>query len=263
MLIEFGTAFYVSMFAAIVGAFWLSAWFPLDDAPPGYVHMLRNFTIWLCGFALADYVVADYWLGLPQLLLEQPPGLLYWMGVENVWVLAAIGIFAVDLSDYVYHRMSHHFPWLWRLHAVHHTDRVLDISTSLRGHPLDLVLANFWKIGVAILLGVPIWVIALREVLIFPLIFIQHANVRLPRRFEVAVGKVFITPMIHRVHHSIHREEHDSNYGESLILWDKLFGSYRHPESDRPAVYGVRDCEGDDFQSLDGMLLTPFRMRSR
>jgi sterol desaturase/sphingolipid hydroxylase (fatty acid hydroxylase superfamily) len=263
MLIEFGAAFYISMTIAIVAAFWLSAWYPLGDGALDMAHMGRNFIIWLAGFALADYIVADYWLGLTKVLLEQPPGLFYWLSIDNPWVLAALGVIIVDAADYAYHRLSHRYDWLWRLHAVHHTDTALDISTTLRSHPLDLVMSNFWKLGVAALLGLPIWVIALREVFIFPFIFLQHATVRLPPRLERALGRILVTPAVHRVHHSVERRVHDSNYGEGLILWDKLFGSYRPPEGDRPPVYGVRDCDSPAFQSLDGMLMTPIRLRPR
>jgi len=225
--------------------------------------MARNFTIWLITFALADFVVADYWLGLSRVLLTQPPGLLNWLSVTNPWVLGGLGVILIDIADYAFHRLSHRYEWLWRLHAVHHTDTMLDVSTTLRGHPLDLVLSNFWKIGVAFLLGIPIWVIPLREVFIFPLIFLQHADIRLPNRFEKNMGRLLVTPRVHRVHHAIERSTHDSNYGEGLIFWDKLFGSYRHPLSDRPDVYGVRDCDSPAYQSLDGMLLTPLWLGKR
>lgn len=261
MLIEFGTLFYVSMVVSIIAAFWLTAWYPLSGAPLNYGHMLRNIMVWLAAFALADYVVADYWLGLPELLLAQPPGLMEWLSVTDPWVLGVVGVVALDLADYGFHRLSHRYHWLWRLHALHHTDTMLDISTTLRGHPLELVLSNFWKLGAAFALGIPIWVLALREVFVFPLIFLQHADIRLPRRLEEALARVVVTPRVHRVHHAVERATHDSNYGEGLILWDKLFGSYRHPQSDRPPAYGLRDCDGPEYQSLDGMLLTPLRVR--
>ncbi len=125
------------------------------------------------------------------------------------------------------------------------------------------MLSNFWKIDVALIFGLPLWLIAFREVFLWPSIFLQHANVSLPKGLENALGKLIITPVIHRHHHSIVRAEHDSNYGDSLVLWDKIFGSFQKPLASKPGVYGVQNCASDKYQTIDGMLLTPFYMDER
>jgi sterol desaturase/sphingolipid hydroxylase (fatty acid hydroxylase superfamily) len=220
------------------------------------------YLVMVISIVVADYVTGYYIIDLQSFIQQQPFGLFFWVKIPD-WLLVILGMLAIDLADYLYHRLSHQTGFLWRLHAVHHTDKQLDVSTTLRGHPFGLVLSNFWKIGFALVLGLPLWVIGLREVFIFPLIFLQHANVSLPAKLETALGKVVVTPVIHRVHHSIIRDEHDNNYGQALILWDKLFGTYREPWADRPAIYGVKNCEGEKYQSIDGMLLMPLHIDLR
>lgn len=263
MMIDYETAFYMVMVGSIIAVFWLEALLPLERDGWSPEHLARNFIIWLLAFLIADFLVGSYWIDIQSFIRQQPFGIFYWLPLPSDWMLVVLGLLLIDLSDYAYHRFSHWSRFMWRLHAVHHTDRVLDVSTTLRGHPLDLILSNFWKFGFALMLGIPIWVIGFREVFIFPFIFLQHANVKLPLKLEKLMSAVLITPSIHRLHHSIVRAEHDSNYGEFLIIWDKIFGSYRPPESLRPEEYGVRHLESESFQTIDGMLLTPLKIYRR
>ena len=262
MLLEFAPWFCASLVVSIIAALWLEAWLPLSGRAADYRHMVRNFTIWLLAFVLADYAVGLFWLDLPSFLDQQPYGLFYWLPPPEPWMTIAAGVVAMDLADYVYHRLAHRVPLLWRFHATHHSDLKLDVSTSLRTHPVELVLANFWRLGAALALGLPIWILAFREVLIFPLVFLQHADVKLPHFVENSLGRVLVTPAIHRVHHSVKRNEHDSNYGDGLILWDQLFGSFNRPITDPPERIGLEGYDLERHQTIHGMLLDPFRRRS-
>jgi len=257
MMPDFEFSFYIMMVSSIIAVFWLEALFPLERDNWDFEHLGRNFIIWLLAFITADYLIAYYWIDIQSIIRQQSFGLFYWFSLPADWMLLVIGVLLVDLSDYLYHRLSHHSRLLWRLHAVHHTDTRLDVSTTLRAHPLELVTSNFWKFGFALLFGVPIWIIGFRELLIFPLIFLQHANVALPTWLERAAATMVVTPSIHRLHHSIIRKERDNNYGEGLIVWDKLFGSFLQPDSARPEIYGIENCTDEKYQTLDGMIMTP------
>ena len=263
MLINYETPFYVVMVVSIVVAFCSEALSPIDQDSWSFEHAGRNFIIWLLSFLCADFLVGYYWVDIQSIIQQQPFGVFYWISLPSEWMLLVLGVLIIDVADYFYHRISHQNHFLWRLHAVHHTDTTLDISTTLRSHPLDLVASNFWKIGLALVCGVPIWVIGFRELLIFPLIFFQHANAAWPVKLENKLSKVLVTPVLHRLHHSIIRAEHDTNYGEGLILWDKLFGTFQQPVSVRPQKYGLKDCETEKYQTVDGMLLTPLYIKSR
>ena len=257
MVIDYEASFYTVMGLSIVVVFWLEALYPIDRGNWNLEHISRNFIIWLLAFICADLIAGYYWVDIQSIITQQPYGIFYWITLPTDWALVIVGVIIIDAAEYLYHRLSHSNRFLWRLHAVHHTDTRLDISTTLRAHPFELVTSNFWKIGMALLCGIPIWVIGFRELLMFPLVFLQHANVALPARLESALSKVLVMPVIHRLHHSVIRSEHDSNYGEGLILWDKLFGTFKQPVSIRPEMYGLKDCDTDKYQTIDGMLLTP------
>jgi sterol desaturase/sphingolipid hydroxylase (fatty acid hydroxylase superfamily) len=259
MTFDFETLFFVVMVVSIIVVYLLEALMPLERRQTDIVHSVRNLALWCVAFLLADIVVAIGWLDLQSVLSQQPFGLFYWLPLPQEWMLLVVGLVLIDLSDYLFHRLAHAVPWLWRLHAVHHSDPQIDVSTSIRTHPLELVVSNFWKIGCCLALGVPLWLIGLRELLLWPMIFLQHANVRLPPVLERGLGTVLVVPRVHRHHHSIIRREHDSNYGEGLILWDKWFGSYQQPNRSRPPEYGVSGMQGDSYQTLPGMLLSPFK----
>lgn len=259
MLIEFGSWFYLVMVISIIVAMFLEAALPRTDRPTSAHHMLRNFGLWMVSFYCADFLVGTYWLDIQSMLGQQAFGLLYWFALPRDWMLVLAGVLILDLSDYFFHRLEHRVPWLWRFHSVHHTDNTMDVSTTLRTHPVSMVLSNFWRIGTALAFGLPLWLIAFRELLIFPLLFIQHANVRLPRHWESLFGAVFITPGIHHNHHAERRQEHDSNYGDGLVVWDKLFGTYTPPLMDGSLRYGLVNRHEEEFQSIEGMLLTPFK----
>lgn len=263
MLIQFGAWFYASMCLSIVAALLLEAALPIDRRPADYTHMLRNFALWAIAFLCADIVVGIWWLDFPSLLGQPAFGLFYWLPLSDGWIPIVIGVVLIDLADYAFHRLTHHLPVLWRFHSIHHTDPDMDVSTTLRFHPVDLVLGNFWRAGAAFLLGLPLWILAFREVLIFPLAFMQHARVKLPERLERTLGQVLVTPAIHRVHHSTVRAEHDRNYGGGLVWWDRLFGSFRAPEAGHPAAFGLAGREGPAHQTIHGMLLVPFKANQK
>ncbi|MBT4257450.1 MAG: sterol desaturase family protein [Halieaceae bacterium] len=260
MLIDYEAAFYVVMFGSVVVAFWCEALFPIDSSKLNLLHLGRNFSIWFVAFLSADYVAGYYLVDIQSIILQQPFGIFFWFPLPTDWWLVVIGVLIVDISDYFYHRLSHRSSFLWRFHLVHHTDTTLDVSTSLRTHPLEMVLSNFWKIGIALVLGVPIWILGFRELLTFPFLFLQHANIALPSKFEKLLSYLIVTPSVHKLHHSVIHREHDRNFGEGLIFWDKLLGSFKEPESVRPAQYGIEHYQGEKYQTIGGMLMTPFRL---
>lgn len=143
-----------------------------------------------------------------------------------VWVEALIAILVLDFVIWGQHLITHKVPILWRLHRVHHADRDMDVTTAIRFHPIEIALSMLLKIGVIYILGPTGFAVILFEILLNGTAMFNHSNLRLPPRLDQILRLVIITPDMHRVHHSIHRAEHDSNYGFSLSLWDRLFGTY-------------------------------------
>lgn len=171
----------------------------------------------------------------------------------------------LDAAIYWQHRLMHHFPWLWRLHRVHHTDIELDASSALRFHPLELMVSAVYKMVVVVLLGAPALAVLLFEALLAFAALFNHANWAMSERVDRWLRKIVVTPDMHRVHHSTERDETDSNYGNVLSIWDHLFASYR--AAPRKGQLGMeigqeKDRSAQD-QRLYALLMQPLRRNAR
>ena len=142
-----------------------------------------------------------------------------------------LAIIILDLVIYWQHRLFHVVPLFWRLHQVHHADRDIDVSTGLRFHPIEIFISMLIKFAVVIILGAPAIAVVLFEVILNGMAMFNHGNIRLPKALDSAIRLLFVTPDMHRVHHSILKHETNSNYGFNLSIWDRLFGSY-HAQPD-------------------------------
>ncbi|WP_146346380.1 sterol desaturase family protein [Phaeobacter marinintestinus] len=143
-----------------------------------------------------------------------------------VWVEMVAAILILDFAIWAQHLITHKVPVLWRLHRVHHADRDMDVTTAIRFHPVEIGLSMGLKIGLVYLLGPSALAVILFEIILNGTAMFNHANLRLPLAIDRIVRLVLVTPDMHRVHHSVHRHEHDSNYGFSLSIWDRLFRTY-------------------------------------
>lgn len=153
----------------------------------------------------------------------------------------AAAIIALDCAVYLQHRVFHRVPMLWRVHAVHHSDRAFDVTTGVRFHPVELLLSLAWKSSAVVLLGVPAGAALLFEFILSTMALLTHGNVRLPDSLERRIRSVFVTPTLHRIHHSESQDEHDRNFGFNLSIWDRFFGTYRSAARDgeRQLVIGL------------------------
>jgi len=142
------------------------------------------------------------------------------------WAKIVITLAALDLAIWAQHLASHKIPILWRLHKVHHADRDIDVTTAVRFHPIEIALSMLWKIVVVVPLGAPPLAVFLFEVILNGCAMFNHANIDLPPWLDRTLRFFVVTPDMHRVHHSVLRREHDSNYGFNLSLWDRLFRTY-------------------------------------
>jgi sterol desaturase/sphingolipid hydroxylase (fatty acid hydroxylase superfamily) len=157
----------------------------------------------------------------------------------------AVSFLAMDLLLYFLHKASHSFDCLWMLHKVHHNDPYLNVSTAFRLHFLEIVLINVMKAMLVIVLGIEGTLLLVNEALIAFFTMLHHANISF--RGEQLLGRVIITPYLHRVHHSTLRNEHDRNYGAVLSIWDRLFGSLAEL---KPAALGVKAYSSQDLLHL-------------
>jgi len=175
------------------------------------------------------------------------------------WIEIVAAILVLDLIIWAQHLITHKIPVLWRLHRVHHADVDMDVTTAIRFHPVEIALSMLLKIGVVYVLGPAALAVILFEIILNGTAMFNHANIRLPLWLDAIVRRVLVTPDMHRVHHSIHRHEHDSNYGFALSIWDRMFGTYTaQPEAGHDDMTVGLEWQDDRPARLGWSLSLPF-----
>ena len=171
---------------------------------------------------------------------------------------AVAGFLLLDLAVWGQHWATHHVPWLWRLHAVHHSDLSIDVTTGLRFHPLEILLSYGWKALVVLTLGIPPGVALVSEIALNLASLFEHLAIPLPPRFDRALRWLLVTPPMHLIHHSTKPLETNSNYGFFIPWWDRIFRTYQ-PEPAPGLIIGL-----DPWPARLGimkLLALPFRWR--
>ena len=184
----------------------------------------------LLGFTFAKVI---QWTGIHHF------GLIYHLPfMKNYFLLFIITFLFLDLGEYVYHLVMHKVNILWRFHVVHHSDNIVDSSTTLREHPGENTIRNIFTLLWVFLGGVVFWALLLRQIIqIFSNIF-SHVNYRLPQKLNDIVTLLFITPNMHHVHHHYQQPYTDCNYGDVLSIWDRMFGTFNRLSSSN-TVFGI------------------------
>lgn len=209
---------------------------------------------------LAFPVVA---VGLSMIAQENSWGLLNQMSLPS-WIMFPVAILALDLAIYLQHVLFHAVPTLWRLHRVHHADLEFDVTTGLRFHPLEILLSMLIKLGVVMALGPPALAVLIFEVLLNASSLFNHANIRVPLRIDAVLRFFIVTPDMHRVHHSIHPSETNSNFGFNVPWWDRILGTYlAQPKSGHEGMtIGIEQFRNRRSLWLDRMLIQPLLGRA-
>jgi sterol desaturase/sphingolipid hydroxylase (fatty acid hydroxylase superfamily) len=214
-------------------------------------------------------LVAGLILGVPVAALAtwsrklMPSGFLEWTGNLPIWVRVVAGFVVGDLGYYLYHRICHHVPWLWRFHAVHHSAQDMDFLVNTRAHPLDLVAGRLAGLVPLYLLGLagPVGAKGTWVPIIIGLFgnfwgFFIHSNLR------VRLGPIewlLSTPSFHHWHHT-QRGPINRNFAAMVPGLDRLFGTHHNPPGQWPDSYGIEESMPDD---VGGQLLDPFGSRKR
>jgi ornithine lipid hydroxylase len=147
-------------------------------------------------------------------------------GIIAAWPLAVqviFGLVASEFALYWAHRIAHEWPWLWHFHAVHHSVKKLWLVNTGRFHFVDSFASVFASAPILLLSGMSmdavVWVSAITAYIGI----LTHCNV------DMRCGPlsyVFNTPQLHRWHHAIDTQIGNNNYGENVMLWDHIFGSF-------------------------------------
>lgn len=175
------------------------------------------------------------------------------------WLEIALAILILDFIIWGQHVVTHKLPILWRLHRVHHADVDMDVTTAIRFHPVEIALSMVLKMGAVYLLGPAVIAVILFEIILNGTAMFNHSNLKLPLALDRVLRLVIVTPDMHRVHHSVHRDQHDSNYGFALSLWDRIFGTYiPQPREGHDAMQVGLEWQDDRPAQLAWSLKLPF-----
>ena len=176
------------------------------------------------------------------------------------WLKLVTAILTLDLALYLQHLMFHAVPLLWRFHMMHHADLDVDVTTGARFHPIEIMISMVIKLAVVFLIGAPSLAILTFEVVLNGTSMFNHSNVRMPRRIDRFLRWWLVTPDMHRIHHSVIREETNSNFGFNLPWWDRLLGTYRaDPAKGQTGMtIGLHQFRNPARLSLPWMLALPF-----
>jgi sterol desaturase/sphingolipid hydroxylase (fatty acid hydroxylase superfamily) len=228
---------------------------------PALRRRLGNLGIWLLNVVLAAFIFAPPDIFRPQLEAALGVALPSWP-IADQWPSFIAAFLLLDFLNYALHRCQHAVPLLWRFHALHHSDPDVDVTTSVRHHPIEYLLATGFYWLAVLALDIPVAVVVAHGLAVFAAAAVTHGNIRLPEWLERLLQPVVITLDLHLVHHSIAYDEANSNFGAVLSVWDRLFGTYaRHPRAQQDRiVYGVREIARHDCLKPSAMLLTPWRI---
>ena len=203
------------------------AWAPKRDrAQPRRLRWLNNLAIVGISGLAVRLLAPMLPVGMALWAAESDVGLLNRIAVPG-WLAVIASVVLLDLLIWVQHVAFHKVPVLWRLHRMHHADVDIDVTTGARFHPVEILLSLLIKLGAVALLGAPAAAVVLFEVLLNGTAMFNHANLALPRGLDRVLRLLVVTPDMHRIHHSWHGFETDSNYGFNFPWWDRLFRTYR------------------------------------
>jgi len=178
------------------------------------------------------------------------------------WLEIVLAVLIFDFAIWLQHLITHKVPLLWRLHRVHHADTEIDVTTAIRFHPVEIALSMLLKVGLVYLIGPAALAIILFEIILNGTAMFNHSNLALPRGVDRVLRLILVTPDMHRVHHSVERAEHDSNYGFSLSIWDRMFRTYiAQPKDGHDAMKIGLQWQDERPTKLGWSLWLPFAKR--
>ena len=194
-------------------------------------------------------------------LAARPTSLMNRLGMPTVAQIV-IGALIIDFStSYLAHRLMHHSPALWRFHRIHHSDDFVDATTTFRTHPVETIWRFLFAIVPVWIFGIPASAVVIQRLLQATNGVLQHANVRLWRPVDRVLSLIWVTPDVHKMHHSCEVTETNSNYGNVLSVYDRVLGTFTSTEHVGSVTYGLKDVDPERTGSFSGLLSLPFRAR--
>ena len=223
---------------------------------PNVARRPANLWLMLCTFSVNASLTTL--VAMAAILLPaQPSGIIGHSGLPAL-VVAIVTIIILDLVTYGAHFALHKFPWLWRIHRVHHCDPFVDATTAFRQHPFEGLWRFACQMTAILLLGLPLAVVVVYRLASSVNAVLEHSNISIGRTMDKAIAWVFITPNMHKAHHSRLPHETDSNYGNLFSGWDRIFSTFTPTERAYSLEYGLDSVDRTRAGSIRKLLMMPF-----
>ena len=153
-------------------------------------------------------------------------GILNWLPDFPLWLDVILGVLLLDfIGAYLPHWTEHRVKPLWMVHLVHHSDHHVDTTTANRHHPLEsLIRFAFTLLGVFVI-GANMGIIMLYQSLSLILTQFNHANIKLPKKLDLILSYLIVSPDMHKTHHHYRLPYTDANFGNIFSIWDRMLGN--------------------------------------
>ena len=168
-----------------------------------------------------------------------------------------LSVALLDYTLFIWHYLTHKMPLLWSFHRPHHVDLDLDASTALRFHTGELLLSVPWRAAQVRLLGISPLALAIWQTATLMEIMFHHSNLRLPFGLERRLCRLIVTPRMHGIHHSIVKNETDSNWSTIFSWPDYLHGTIRLNVPQQEITIGVAEYQEPSQLTLGRILEMP------
>jgi sterol desaturase/sphingolipid hydroxylase (fatty acid hydroxylase superfamily) len=259
-MIEVAAAWRIGVAGALFVVFALLEWV-WPDRPRVASRVKRwaaNAVLFFTGAAILRIVAPLGLVGAALWAQTQGIGVFAVMGAPE-WITFVATLIILDCALYWQHRAMHQVSWLWRLHAPHHADPDLDVTTGVRFHPGEFIVSFAYKLALVVALGAPVWAVLVFEIALNSFSKFTHANIAWPPFLEQRLRTIVITPRAHRLHHEAEAGMHSGNYGFSILAWDMLFGT--HVQRPEPKTLGIKGVDATVGADALKSLTLPFQSK--
>ena len=224
---------------------------------PRLKRIIINFLLSLPAFTLLRLLLIPAMVWLAGKNAGWHTGLNYLYALP-AWAEGALAFLLLDYTNYLWHILNHKVPLLWRFHLVHHVDLDLDVTTAVRFHFGEIIGSVLFRGAAVVLTGASPLLVLVYEIVFEAATQFHHSNLRLPLRLERALSKVFVTPRMHGIHHSVFRSETDSNYSVIFSWWDRLHKTLRLHVHQQTVTIGVPSYHNPQELTFGFLLKLPF-----
>jgi len=223
----------------------------------GKKHDISNISLGIINLFIGRFFSLFTVYTLAKYLENMGIGIINMISLDSKFKLI-LGVIFLDCINYWWHRILHSVSSLRRFHNIHHTDKLLNVSSALRFHFFEVLMGHLFKLPFIFLMGIPVEALLFYDVIFNINVYFHHSNIKINRDLDVFLSKFIVTPYIHRIHHSLKWKESNSNFSSFLILWDRIFRTYTPQNKFSTPKYGIPGYTQVKYQKFSYMIKQPF-----